>query len=64
MKKGGKTSEKGDIMFGSSRCDRFLHRIAERISSTHIHEINPTFLGGEKAEERKIPCHGNFEGTV
>ena len=53
MKNGGKTSEKGDIMFGSSRCDRFLHRIAERISSTHIHESNTKFWEEKRLKKEK-----------
>ena len=43
MKNGGENSEKGDIMFGGSRGDRFLMRIAGRRSFTHIHESNPLF---------------------
>ena len=64
MKKGGKNSEKGDIMFGGSCGNRFLMRITGRRIFTHIHESNPNFLGGDKSEERKIPCHGNFEGAI
>ena len=51
-------------MFGGSRGDRFLQSITGRICFTHIHESYPTFLVVDKAEERKIPCHVNFEGTV
>ena len=37
VKKGGKHSEKGDNMFGGSRSDRFMQRIAMRRRFTHIH---------------------------
>ena len=51
-------------MFGGSRGNRVFMRISGRRSFTHIHESNPNFLGGYKAEERKIPRHGNFEGGI
>ena len=60
LNKGGANMEKGDTMFGRSRGGRFLQRIAKRKRFHHIHESNPKTLGGEEAEERKIPCHGNF----
>ena len=64
MKKGGSTSENGDIMFGGRWGDRFLQRNEGRRSFTHIHERNPKTLGGNEVEERKISSHGNCEGTV
>ena len=51
-------------MFGGSRGDMVLRRISGRIIFPHIHERNAKNLGGDEDEERKIPCHGNFEGTV
>ena len=51
-------------MFGGSCGDRVLQRIAGRRMFPHIHERNSKILGGDGDEERKIPCHGNFEGTV
>ena len=51
-------------MFGGSYGDMFMYRIAGRRRFPHILEKNPKHLVGDKAEERKIPCHGNFEGTV
>ena len=60
VKNGGKNPEKIDIMFGSSRGDRFMQRIKGRSSFTHIHESNPKNLVGYKYEERNIPCHGKF----
>ena len=53
MKNGGKTSEKGDIMFGSSRCDRFLHRTADRIRFTRIHESNTKFWEEKRLKKEK-----------
>ena len=41
VKKGGKNSEKGDIMFGGSCGDRFLQSIAGRRRLPCIHERNP-----------------------
>ena len=35
-----------------------------RRSFPHIHWRDSNSLVGEEDEERKIPCHGNFEGTV
>ena len=64
VKKGGSTTENGDIMLGGRWGDRFMQRIKGRRSFTHIHERNSKTLGGDEAEERKILCHGNFEGTV
>ena len=64
IKKGGKNPEKGDIMFGAICGDRFLQSITWRRSFPRIHESNPKKLGVYKAEVRKIPYHGNFEGTV
>ena len=51
-------------MFGGSYGDTFLQKVAGRRRFPHIHEMNPKHFGGNEAEERKIPCHGNFEGTV
>ena len=51
-------------MFDGSRGDRFLRRIAGRRSPTHTHESNYEVFGVVEDEERKIPRHGNFEGTV
>ena len=64
MKNGGKNQEKGDIMYDGSRGDSFLQRIAERRRFPHIHERNNRFWEETRLKKEKIPCHGNFEGTV
>ena len=51
-------------MFGHSRGDRVLQIITGRRILTYIHERNYKMLGVDEDEDRKIPCHGNFEGTV
>ena len=42
-------------MFGGSRGDRFLMRITERRSFTHIHESNPIFW--EETRPKKEKSH-------
>ena len=50
VEKGGKNSEKGDIMFVVSCGDRVLNRIAGIRSFPQILEMNAKTLGVEEAE--------------
>ena len=51
-------------MFDGSHGDMVMGSITGGRSFTHIYERSPKSFGGDKDKERKIPCHGNFEGTV
>ena len=51
-------------MCGGNCGDRVLRRIVGKRIFPQIHERNSKNLRGDMNEEGKIPCHGNFEGTI
>ena len=67
MKRGGKNSEKGYIMFGGSCGYRFMQRIVGRRRFPHIHESNPKNWEETRLEKEKshvmVTLKGRFKGV-